>query len=299
MNGDLVDRIVREVLEQKETRPRPAPQAAAPCPEGQLCPATGAIKGGGGPLPPYRPDRVVACGADRVSCTLGLLEQVRGEIARMIDHTLLKADATRADVERLCREAREHGFASVCVNPCWVPLCARLLEGSPVKVCTVVGFPLGATSSKAKASETRQAVRDGATEVDMVLNVGWAKDGDWKAVEEDVRAVVEAAGSRVVKKVILETCLLSDEQIVKACLACRKAGADFVKTSTGFSTGGATAGHVALMRRVVGAGMGVKASGGVRTLDDAVQFIESGANRLGASASVAIIGGKPAAGGSY
>jgi deoxyribose-phosphate aldolase len=284
MNGDLVDRIVREVLEQKESRPRPAAAAAAPCPEGQLCPATGAIKGGGGPLPPYRPDRVVACGADRVSCTLGLLEQVRGEIARMIDHTLLKADATRPDVERLCREAREHGFASVCVNPCWVPLCARLLEGSPVKVCTVVGFPLGATFSKAKASETRQAVRDGA---------------DWKAVEEDVRAVVEAAGSRVVKKVILETCLLSDEQIVKACLACRKAGADFVKTSTGFSTGGATAGHVALMRRVVGAGMGVKASGGVRTLDDAVQFIESGANRLGASASVAIIGGKPAGGGGY
>lgn len=296
MSGDVVDRIVREVLEQRSARKEKVSQAVAP--EGQLCPATGAIKGGG-PIPAYRPDRVLACGADRVSCTIGLLDQVRGEIARMIDHTLLKADATRADVERLCREAREYRFASVCVNPTWVALCARLLEGSTVKVCTVVGFPLGATTSRAKAAETRQAVRDGAQEVDMVLNVGQAKDGEWRLVEDDVRAVVEAAGSRVVKKVILETCLLSDEQIVKACLACRSAGADFVKTSTGFSTGGATAEHVALMRRVVGAGMGVKASGGVRSLNDAVQLIESGADRLGASASVAIVGGKSGAVGGY
>ena len=294
MSGDIVDRIVQEVLEQRGKK------IATPAPESQLCAATGAPRGPSGPLPAYQPDRVLACGADRVSCTLGLLDRVRGEIARMIDHTLLKPDAQRADVERLCREAREYRFASVCINPVWVSLCARLLEGSTVKVCTVIGFPLGATTSKAKAGETRQAVRDGAQEVDMVLNVGLAKDGEWRQVEEDVRAVVEAAGSRVVKKVILETCLLTDEQIVKACLACRAAGADFVKTSTGFSSGGATAEHVALMRRVVGAGMGVKASGGVRSLNDAVQLIESGADRLGASASVAIVGGKsPAASGGY
>lgn len=297
MNGDLVERIVKEVLAQREERGarlgrNTADEAPRP------------VSGHGTHHPPaapatYNPDRAMACGADRVSCTLGLLDRVRGEIARMIDHTLLKPDAQRADVERLCREARENSFASVCVNPCWVPLCARLLEGSTVKVCTVIGFPLGATTSRAKASETRQAVRDGAQEVDMVLNVGLAKDGEWRQVEDDVRGVVEAAGKRVLSKVILETCLLSDEQIVKACLACRAAGADFVKTSTGFSSGGATAEHVALMRRVVGAGMGVKASGGVRTLNDAVQLIESGADRLGASASVAIVGGKPTAGGGY
>jgi len=297
VNGDLVDRIVKEVLAQREERGgRPGRNPVEEAPR--------AVSGHGTHHPPaapaaYNPDRAMACGADRVSCTLGLLDRVRGEIARMIDHTLLKPDAQRADVERLCREARENRFASVCVNPCWVPLCARLLEGSTVKVCTVIGFPLGATTSRAKASETRQAVRDGAQEVDMVLNVGLAKDGEWRQVEDDVRGVVEAAGKRVLSKVILETCLLTDEQIVKACLACRAAGADFVKTSTGFSSGGATAEHVALMRRVVGAGMGVKASGGVRTLNDAVQLIESGADRLGASASVAIVGGKPTAGGGY
>jgi deoxyribose-phosphate aldolase len=298
MSGDIVDRIVKEVLEQRGARAASAARPL-PAPAEQPCAVTGASRHTAAPPPAYQPDRVLACGADRVSCTLGLLDRVRGEIARMIDHTLLKADAGHADIERLCREAREHHFASVCINPCWVALCARLLEGSTVKVCTVIGFPLGATTSKAKAAETRQAVRDGAREVDMVLNVGLARDGEWRAVEEDVRAVVEAAGPRIVKKVILETCLLSDEQIVKACLACRAAGADFVKTSTGFSSGGATTEHVALMRRVVGAGMGVKASGGVRSLTDAVQFIESGADRLGASASVAIVGGKPAAGGGY
>jgi deoxyribose-phosphate aldolase len=247
----------------------------------------------------YNPDAVLACGADRVSCTLGMLDQVRLEIARMIDHTLLKPDASSSEVKVLCTEASKHHFASVCINPCHVPLASNLLKDSGVKVCTVIGFPLGSGQSKTKAFETRLAVREGADEVDMVLNVGAALDGDWKKVEQDIRAVVDAADRKTVTKVILETCLLNDEQIVKASLMARKAGANFVKTSTGFSSGGATQEHVALMRRVVGAGMGVKASGGVRSLSDAVEMLESGANRLGASASVAIVGGRDTAGGGY
>lgn len=283
---EQLERIIREML--GGTRPSPAdapPREHArwarpdlPAQAGQPC--------------GYSPDGAIACGADRVSCTIGLIGQVRAEISRLIDHTLLKADAARPAVEQLCAEARTHRFASVCVNPCWVPLCARLLEGSGVRTCTVVGFPLGASSPKVKAAETRQAVREGATEVDMVINIGFLKSGDWAAVEEDIRGVVEAAGRKVLSKVILETCLLDEEQIVRACLASRRAGADFVKTSTGFSSAGARADHVALMRRVVGAGMGVKASGGVRSFEDAVKMIESGADRLGASASVAIVGGR-------
>jgi deoxyribose-phosphate aldolase len=243
----------------------------------------------------YNPDAVLACGADRVSCTLGLLDQVRQEIARMIDHTLLKADASGDQVRLICQEAAKHHFASVCINPCWVSLATRMLKDTTVKVCTVIGFPLGANHSKTKAYEARLAVREGADEVDMVLNVGAALDGDWARVETDIRSVVEAVDRKTVTKVILETCLLNDEQIVKSSLMARKAGADFVKTSTGFSSGGATPEHVALMRRVVGAGMGVKASGGVRSLNDAVGMIESGADRLGASASVAIVGGRDTA----
>lgn len=290
MSDPVVDRIVEQMLSEKagEAAKRPA----GPTPAGLPAPREPRAA-----EPSYNPERALACGADRVSCTLGLIEQVRAEVARMIDHTLLKPDATRGEIERLCREAREYRFASVCVNPYWVPLCARLLDGSPVLVCTVIGFPLGATTTKIKAAEARQAVRDGAGEVDMVLNVGAAKDGDWSVVERDVAEVVEAAGRRTTVKVILETCLLTDEQIVKASVACRKAGANFVKTSTGFSKGGATAEHVSLMRRVVGAGMGVKASGGVRSFGDAVSMIESGASRLGASASVAIVGGDSRGGG--
>jgi deoxyribose-phosphate aldolase len=293
MADSVVDRIVQEVLaEQARAREsaRPSEKPAALPPAKPATPEAGHG---------YDPDRVLACGADRVSCTIGLLHRVRSEIGRMIDHTLLKADASRMEVERLCREAREFHFASVCINPGRVELAARMLDGSTVKVCTVIGFPLGASHPKVKAAETRQAIRDGAKEVDMVINVGAVKDGDWRLVEEDIRAVTEAAGRRVTSKVILETCLLTDEEIVKSCLACRKAGADFVKTSTGFSSGGATAEHVALMRRVVGAGMGVKASGGVRSFGDAVSMIESGADRIGASASVAIVGGGSGGGGGY
>lgn len=219
-------------------------------------------------------------------------------LAQAIDHTLLKADATQAEVEAICDEALQHGFASVCVNGRFVPFVAEKLRGSAVKTVSVVGFPLGAMSSKAKAFETRQAVDDGAQEIDMVLAVGALKDGDLEYVTQDIAEVVKAAGS-VPVKVILETALLSDSQKEAACLAAKKAGAAFVKTSTGFSSGGATVADVALMRRVVGDALGVKASGGIRNTADAQAMIQAGANRLGCSASVAIVGGGKAQGEGY
>lgn len=211
------------------------------------------------------------------------------ELARWIDHTLLKPDATEAEIETLCKEAAEHSFASVCVNPINVAQSRKMLRGSKVKVCTVIGFPLGATFPEIKAAETRAAIENGAQEIDMVINVGALKSGNYDLVEKDIRAVVRASGRRVVK-VILETCLLTDDEKIKACVLCKEAGADFVKTSTGFSKGGATVKDVALMRKVVGTKMGVKASGGVRSYEDACEMIQSGATRLGASASVAIVG---------
>lgn len=210
------------------------------------------------------------------------------ELARWIDHTLLKPDATEEEVRKICEDALQYHFASVCVNPTWVPLVYRMLRGSGSKVCTVVGFPLGATFPEVKAAETKVAVEKGADEIDMVLNIGALKSGHFDLVERDIRAVVRAAGRRTVK-VILETCLLSDEEKVKASVISRHAGADFVKTSTGFSKGGATVKDVALMRKVVGSEMGVKASGGVRTYDEACKMVEAGATRIGASASVAIV----------
>lgn len=217
-------------------------------------------------------------------------------LARLIDHTALKPETSEADVRTLCEEARRYCFASVCINPAYVPLAAEVLRGSPVRVCTVVGFPLGATFTEIKALETERAVREGATEIDMVLNIGWLKSSRYDAVERDVRAVVEAArgrrgSDRALVKVILETALLTDEEKVIACVLAQNAGADFVKTSTGFSKGGATAADVQLMRRVVGDRMGVKASGGVRSLEEAQSMIAHGATRLGASASVAIVQG--------
>jgi len=210
------------------------------------------------------------------------------ELARWIDHTLLKPDATKTDIEKICKEAVENHFASVCINPAWVPLTYKLLRGSQTKVCTVVGFPLGATLPEVKAAETQAVVEKGAEEVDMVMNIGALKSGDYTLVEHDIRSVVRAAGRRIVK-VILETCLLTDEEKVKACVIAQKAGANFVKTSTGFSKGGATVKDVALMRKVVGAQMGVKASGGVRSYEEACKMVEAGATRIGASASVAIV----------
>ena len=211
-------------------------------------------------------------------------------LAGRIDHTLLKANGTMGAVETLCAEARDNGFASVCVNTRWVPLAAESLAGSDVMVCTVVGFPLGAMSRLAKAEETRIAVAEGANEVDMVLDIGGLLSGDLAAVYEDMVAVANAAGN-VPVKVIFETCLLTDEQKVIACLLALRSGVAYVKTSTGFSTGGATAADISLMRAVVGDELGVKASGGIRTREDAETMLAAGADRVGASASVAIVAG--------
>jgi deoxyribose-phosphate aldolase len=212
-------------------------------------------------------------------------------MAAMIDHTLLKPEATGAEVEVLCREAREYGFWSVCVNTSWVARCRELLRGSQVKVCCVVGFPLGAMDSRTKAYETREAIANGADEIDMVINIGALKSGDLALVEKDVRAVVQAARGKTTK-VILETGLLTDAEKVTACQICKNAGASFVKTSTGFVKGSvATEADIALMRRTVGPRMGVKASGGVRSLADAKKMIAAGATRIGASSGVAIVTG--------
>ncbi|MCZ6776909.1 MAG: deoxyribose-phosphate aldolase [Ignavibacteria bacterium] len=211
----------------------------------------------------------------------------------MIDHTLLKPEATTNDVEKLCSEAKKYGFASVCVNPSYVPLCAKLLKGIAVKVCTVIGFPLGAASTASKTFETEQAIREGAQEVDMVMNIGMLKSGEYEYVENDIFAVISTAKRyQSLSKVIIETGLLTDEEKVKACILAKRAGADFVKTSTGFGKGGATVGDVALMRRVVGSAMGVKASGGVRSREEALAMVASGADRIGASASVKIVSGE-------
>ena len=212
-------------------------------------------------------------------------------VARMIDHTLLKADATKDQIEKICAEAKEYNFASVCVNPAWVKLSSDLLNGTEVKVCTVIGFPLGASTPATKAYETKNAIENGATEVDMVINIGALKGGDNELVERDIRAVVDAAKGKALTKVIIETCLLTEEEKVRACELSVKAGADFVKTSTGFSTGGATAEDIALMRKTVGPEIGVKASGGVRSAEDAQKMIDAGATRIGASSGAAIVNG--------
>ncbi|WHY90573.1 deoxyribose-phosphate aldolase [Neobacillus cucumis] len=213
------------------------------------------------------------------------------KIAAMIDHTLLKPDATRQQIETLCQEAREYKFFSVCVNPSWVKTCRDLLNGSDVKVCTVIGFPLGATTSETKAFETKNAIDNGADEVDMVINIGALKDCNDQLVESDIRAVVDAAEARALTKVIIETSLLTQEEKIRACQLAVQAGADFVKTSTGFSSGGATIEDIALMRQAVGPELGVKASGGVRSTEDALKMIEAGATRIGASSGVAILKG--------
>jgi deoxyribose-phosphate aldolase len=232
---------------------------------------------------------IVAAGADRVSGS-PCLTRVDPAIASLIDHTLLKPEATRDDIRRICAEARKYSFASVCLNPYWVPLAAAELKGSPVKVCTVVGFPLGANSTAIKRAEAEAAARAGAQEIDMVINVGVLRSGDYDEVKRDIEAVVEASHARgAIVKVILETALLDDNQKAVACTLAQLAGADFVKTSTGFGPGGATAQDVALMRRIVGPQMGIKAAGGIRTIEDLRSMAAAGATRIGASASVKIV----------
>ncbi|BCZ45308.1 deoxyribose-phosphate aldolase [Clostridium gelidum] len=211
------------------------------------------------------------------------------DIAKYIDHTILKPEATVEDVKKLCREAKEYNFASVCVNGCYAKLVSTELAGSDVKTCVVVGFPLGAMTKEAKAFETSDAIKNGADEIDMVINVGALKDKNYDLLKQDIEAVVNAAKDKAIVKVIIETCLLTDEEKVKACEIAKEAKADFVKTSTGFSTGGATKEDIALMRKTVGEGLGVKASGGVRDYNTAMDMINAGASRIGASAGIAIV----------
>lgn len=268
----IVDSIVRAVLAQLRVEEPPCGCHSA---AGGCCPDT--------------MGRLVHHGADRFGLQAGANLYPR-EIARLIDHTLLKPEATRAQIETLCGEARQHGFATVCINPGWVPLCADLLRGSETRVCTVVGFPLGATLPEVKAYEAARVVAHGACEVDMVMAIGALKSADYRSVERDVAGVVDASHrSGALVKVIIETALLTDDEKVKACVIARAAGADFVKTSTGFSSGGATAEDVALMRRVVGPDMGVKAAGGVRDLKSAQAMLQAGADRIGASVGVKIV----------
>ena len=284
LNDNTLDRIVAR-LEQRGRSSRDGSGETS----GYLREALQCIVDAGACRVGMRADKPTVAGA--TACDLA------PPLARVIDHTALKPETSEADIRRLCDEARRYCFASVCVNPCYVSLAAHELAGTPVAICTVIGFPLGATLTAVKATEAELAVRDGATEVDMVVNVGKLKSAQYDYVETDIRAVVEAArasrrgGSRALVKVILETALLTDEEKVIACVLAQNAGADFVKTSTGFSSGGATAADVALMRRIVGDRLGVKASGGVRTAEDARTMIAHGATRIGASASVAIVKG--------
>ncbi len=242
---------------------------------------------------PLAVKEIIENGAERIAAGLGVGEELSDySIARMIDHTLLKPEATPEDIVKLCSEARTYHFASVCVNPSYVSLCKKELADSDVKIATVIGFPLGATTTEVKRAEAEQALQNGADELDMVIHSGRLKSGDYDYVFNDINQVVLSAKRvNAVCKVIIETALLTDEEKVKACLLAKKAKADFVKTSTGFSKGGATAGDVALIRYVVGSSVGVKASGGVRTMEDAKKMIASGASRIGASASVKIVTG--------
>lgn len=232
--------------------------------------------------------RIVDAGASRIGVVLGETATAH-DWASLIDHTLLKPEASESDIRKLCEEAAKFGFASVCVNPAWVKKASGFLKGSGVPVCTVIGFPLGATLPDVKAFEARRAIFNGAREVDMVINIGALKSGDDCLVEDDIRSVAEAAHENgVLLKVIIETALLTDEEKVRACLASKNAGADFVKTSTGFAKGGATVDDVSLMRRTVGSALGVKASGGVKGIDDARAMFQAGATRIGASVGVKI-----------
>ncbi len=297
---ELIDRITRLVVAELSGSASPGAAAAAMHGYARDPRSTGGRPGcdrcdAWGPCADHcavEVESALSVGATRVSTGLGYCPPDQTGIGARIDHTLLKPEASRAEIERLCREASENCFASVCINPTWVSLCAGLLRDSAVKVCTVVGFPLGATLTEVKAFETRRCIEDGAREIDMVINIGALKSHDHARVERDIRAVVEACGPHVVSKVILEMALLTTEEKIAGCSLAKAAGADFVKTSTGFAAGGATLEDVKLMRQVVGSDMGIKAAGGIRTQEDAMKMIEAGATRLGTSASIKILRGE-------
>ncbi len=286
----LVDEITREVVARMNTSSGTPAAAPAKASAGGCGP--GCCECADGRCVRECADRVkavVTTGAGRITSGLGYIPRDLS-IARTIDHTLLKPDGSAAEIAQLCREAREYHFASVCVNSAYVPLCADLLKGSDVAVCTVVGFPLGASPAEVKAYEAQLAIQNGASEIDMVMNIGAIKSHDVKGLHHDISTVVKTCHAHsVICKVILETSKLSDEEKVIACQVAKVAGADFVKTSTGFGGGGATVGDIALMRKVVGPDIGVKASGGVRTYQDAQALVQAGATRIGASAGVAIV----------
>lgn len=250
---------------------------------------------------PAAVQNIIKNGAERIAAGPGIGNEIYDKsVARMIDHTLLKPEATEEEIRTLCNEAKTYEFASVCINPGYVKLCHDLLKGTRVKVCTVIGFPLGATTTEVKRFEAEQALQNGAQEIDMVINIGMLKNNNYEYLFNDINQVVLVAKkNNAVCKVIIETALLTDEEKIKACVISKEAKADFVKTSTGFSKGGATAGDVALMKYVVGSSVGVKASGGIRSAEDARMMIESGADRIGASASVKIVGGEKSAAGGY
>jgi deoxyribose-phosphate aldolase len=280
---ELIERVTQEVVRKLQASGTSVVETGSLC---DPCTACGLCV----EKRPEDVERLIASGATRISAATGVAG-VGAVLAGMIDHTLLKPQASRDEIVQLCDEARKHAFASVCVNPTYVSLCAQLLRLTNVKVCTVVGFPLGANRSDVKAFETKRAISDGAQEIDMVANIGGLKSRDYDLVSDDIRAVVEACRSIAVSKVIIEAALLTDEEKVIACQLAKAVGADFVKTSTGFGPGGATAHDVRLMRATVGEEMGVKAAGGIRDLATAQEMIEAGANRIGASASVKIVGG--------
>lgn len=282
MDSSLIDKIVSQVLIEKALQEFYCHAGTCNGWERNVIDQPVAVK------------NIIENGAERIAAGPGIGEELTNkDIARMIDHTLLKPEATPDEIKKLCEEAKTYGFASVCVNPCYVTLCRDLLKNSDVKVCTVIGFPLGATTTEVKRFEAEQALKNGAQEIDMVINIGMLKQKNYQYVFNDINQVVLTAKKfNGICKVIIETALLTDEEKVIACLISKEAKADFVKTSTGFSKGGATAGDVALMKYVVGSAVGVKASGGIRTAEDARLMIKSGADRIGASASVKIVKGE-------
>ncbi len=286
--ASVVNEVVRRVVSRLEGEPSSPPEPAeAPA---ALCALTAERCTACGSCVERRPEDVrtmIDQGASRIGAQVGT-QLTAQDIAPFIDHTLLKPNVKEEEITQLCNEAREFGFAAICINPSYVPLAATLLANTPVKICTVVGFPLGSMTTEAKAFETRDAVAKGADEIDVVINVGKLKSGDYQYVAEDIKAVVKAAQHRIVK-VIIEAAMLTDDEKVAACILAKAGGAQFVKTSTGFGPGGATAHDVALMRRTVGAEMGVKAAGGIRDLATAAEMVKAGATRIGASASIQIV----------